>query len=172
MEIERGDREVGGILPGSHRVAEGESVAARATGVGGRPAVVKGQCWCSAGNRHRFIHGEGQCHGMARIKVAIAVGDAGARGRNRCHGGHDGWHRGCSGMGTDGDIERCREGADIACGVHHHAGDGVCAIRQGAGCERPGAAGIGGCGADFGVAVEYQYGAGGCRSSGQRAAGR
>ena len=43
LSIDRGHRQVGGVLPGRHRVAEGQRAGAGTAGIGGRAAVVERQ---------------------------------------------------------------------------------------------------------------------------------
>ena len=72
VEIDRGHRQVGGVLTGRHRVAEGQRTGAGAADIGRGAAVVEGQRRRAAGgvDRHRFAHVERQRDGLAGIEVA------------------------------------------------------------------------------------------------------
>ena len=70
VEVDRGRRQGGGVLPGGDRVAEGQRVGARAARVGRGAAVVERQRRRAARNRHRFAHVERQRDGLAGIEIA------------------------------------------------------------------------------------------------------
>ena len=73
VEIDRGGRKARGILPGRHRVAEGQCIGARAAGVGCGAAVVEGQRRrATAGvDGHRFAHVERQRYRGAGSRTPI-----------------------------------------------------------------------------------------------------
>ena len=56
----------GRVLPGGHRIAEGQRRAARAAGVGRRAAIVERQRRRAARHRHRLAHGQRQRDHAAR----------------------------------------------------------------------------------------------------------
>ena len=85
VEIDRGHREVRRVLPGRHRVAEGQRIGAGAAAIGRGAAVVERQRRRAARHRHRLAQVERQRHGLAGIKVAAAAADAGSRRHQRRH---------------------------------------------------------------------------------------
>ncbi len=72
VEVDRRRRQVGGVLTGADRVAEGQRVGAGAADIGGGAAVVERQRRRAAGgvDRHHFAHGQGVGDGLAGIEVA------------------------------------------------------------------------------------------------------
>ena len=81
VEVERRDGEVGGVLAGRHRVAEGQRGAARAAGVGRRAAVVERQRRRAARHRHRLAEIDRQGDDLAGcstspVPLVIPVPDA------------------------------------------------------------------------------------------------
>ena len=71
VEVYRRRRQVGGVLPGGHGVAEGQRIGAGAAGIGGGAAVVERERRRAAGvDRHRLAHVERQRDGLAGIEVA------------------------------------------------------------------------------------------------------
>ena len=64
-EIDRRHRQVGGVLAGRHRVAEGQRIAAGAAGIGRGAAVVERQRRGAARNRHRLAQVDRQRHHAA-----------------------------------------------------------------------------------------------------------
>ena len=85
FEIDRRHRQIGGVLTGRHRVAEGQRARARAAGVGRGAAVVERQRRRAARDRHRLAQVQRQRHHAARLQVAGAGRDAGARRHHRRH---------------------------------------------------------------------------------------
>ena len=84
-EIDRRHRQVGGVLAGRHRVAEGQRIGAGAAGIGRGAAVVERQRRGAAGNRHRLAQVDRQRHHVAGPEVAGAGRDAGAGRHHRRH---------------------------------------------------------------------------------------
>ena len=74
VEVDRRGGERGGVLPGRHRVAEGQRSGARAARIGRHAAVVQRQRRHAARNRHRLAEAERQRDRLTGAKVA-------ARGR-------------------------------------------------------------------------------------------
>ena len=125
VQVERGHRQVAGVLPGANRVAEGERIAVGAAAVVGSAAIVERQRRHPARNRHHLAHGDGERDHMARIEVAIAAAvDAAA-------GGHHRGHRRCRGVGRR--RRRASEWQDNNL-VHRHT-RGVRAIVDDARCQ-------------------------------------
>ena len=85
VQVDRGHRQVGGVLAGRHRVAEGQRIGAGSAGIGRRAAVVERQRRRAAGNRHRLVHIDGQRHNGANPDVAGARRNAGAGSHHRGH---------------------------------------------------------------------------------------
>src|SRR5205807_2670263 len=85
VEIERGHRQVGRVLPGQHRVAEGQRARAGPGQVGGGAAVVERQRRRAARGVDRDVLAEIDRQGddVAGIQIAAAVGDAGTGRGNR-----------------------------------------------------------------------------------------
>ena len=79
VEVDRGDRQVGGVLAGRNRVAEGQRIGAGAAGIGRGAAVVESQRRRTARNRHRLAHIERQRYHTADTNVARAGRDTAAR---------------------------------------------------------------------------------------------
>ena len=65
-EIDRRHRQVGGVLAGPNRVAEGQRIGAGAAGIGRGAAIVERQRRGAAGNRHRLAQVERQRHHACR----------------------------------------------------------------------------------------------------------
>ena len=86
VEIDRRHRQVGGVLPGRHRVAEGQRARARAAGVGRGAAVVERQGRRAARHRHCLVQVESQRYCAAGRQIAGPGADAGARCHHRRHG--------------------------------------------------------------------------------------
>ena len=72
LRLTAGHRQVGGVLPGRHRVAEGQRVAAGAAGIGGGAAVVERQRRRAARDRHRLAQVDRQRDHVAGVEVAGA----------------------------------------------------------------------------------------------------
>ena len=70
VEVDRGHRQVGGVLPGPNRVAEGQRVGAGAARIGRGAAVVERQRRRAARDRHRLAHVERQRDGLAGVEIA------------------------------------------------------------------------------------------------------
>ena len=70
IEIDRGHRQVGGVLSGSHGIAEGQRIAARAAAIGRSTAVVECQRRAAARYRHRLAQVDRQGDGLAGIQIA------------------------------------------------------------------------------------------------------
>ena len=83
--IDRRDCEVGRVLSGTDRIAEGQRAGAGPAGIGCHAAIVERQCRRAAGYRHRLAQIERQCHGLAGIEVACPGGDPGSRSHHRRH---------------------------------------------------------------------------------------
>ena len=61
---------LGGVLPGTDGVAEGQRIGAGAAGIGGGAAVVEGERRGAAGDRHRLVQVERQRDRLAGIEIA------------------------------------------------------------------------------------------------------
>ena len=85
VEIDRRHRQVGGVLAGPHRVAEGQRIGAGAAGVGRGAAVVERQRRGAARHRHRLAQVDRQRHHAAGREVAGTRRDAGAGRHHRRH---------------------------------------------------------------------------------------
>ena len=75
VEIDRRHRQVGRVLPGRHRVAEGQRIGAGAAGIGRGAAVVERQRRRAARHRHRLAQVERQRDHLAGVEVAARSGD-------------------------------------------------------------------------------------------------
>ena len=73
VQIDRRHSEVGRVLPGTHRVAEGQRIGAGAAAIGRGAAVVEGERRRAARHRHRLAQVERQRHGLAGIKIAARL---------------------------------------------------------------------------------------------------
>ena len=70
VEVDRGGRQCGGVLPGGDGVAEGQRRGAGTARVGRGAAIVERQRWCAARDRDRLAEVERQRDGLAGIEVA------------------------------------------------------------------------------------------------------
>ena len=69
VEIDRSGGEGGGVLSGADGVAEGQSAAAGAAGIGRGAAVVEGERRGAAGNGDRLAQIERQRDGLAGVEI-------------------------------------------------------------------------------------------------------
>ena len=86
VEVDRGHRQVGRVLAGTDRVAEGQRAGAGAADIGRGAAVVEGERRGAARDRHCLAQVQRQRDGLAGVKVAGAAADASSRRHYRRHG--------------------------------------------------------------------------------------
>ena len=80
VEVDGCDRQVSCVLSGGDCIAEGQRIAARATGISGGRTVIEGERRRAAGDGDRLAQVDGEGDDAADTQITGAVGNAGARG--------------------------------------------------------------------------------------------
>ena len=81
--IDRRYREIGRVLSGTDRIAEGQRAGAGAAGIGRGAAIIERQRRRATGDRHGLSKVERQGYHAAGVKIASAVADPGTRSHHR-----------------------------------------------------------------------------------------